>query len=356
MRLDPAGSLLLKRSRRATRARILLAAASGLALIGAAGCAGTASAGGSVSSTITIAAVPGVGNAPLYLAKKEGLFAGAGLKNVVIKPYSSQAAEVSAIQSGQADIAASDYGSIFYQQAQLHDLRILGDGYDAGAGVLEILTLPGPGSINSPLDLVGQTIGLPADSVLSGLQRSNSQTNSGNPISLDAAAATQVLTNYVGNNAESVSWAPMSQALEVTKLEQHKLKAILVSEPYIYEAESQAGAVEVLDACSGSTSGLPLAGYVAKSTWVKDNPAAVADFQHALATAQGNASMTGQIQQLLPSATGMTAEDADLITIGTYPTSTNVLSLERVVRLMSDSKMFTQGSQIPSVPQMVVHG
>src|SRR5271165_5580352 len=40
MRLDPAGNLLPKRRHRAARGRILLAAASGLAVIGAAGCAG----------------------------------------------------------------------------------------------------------------------------------------------------------------------------------------------------------------------------------------------------------------------------------------------------------------------------
>jgi NitT/TauT family transport system substrate-binding protein len=348
MRLDPAGSLLANRSRRAVRARILLAAASGLAVLGVAGCGGTAAAGGTVSATITIAAVPGVENAPLYLAKKDGLFAAAGLKNVVIKSYSSQAAELSALQSAQADIAASDYGSIFYQQAQSHDLRILGDGYDAGAGVLEILTLPGS-SINSPLDLVGQKVGLPADTVLPGLA------GSGSPISLDAAAATEVLTNYLGNNAESVVWDPMTEANEVTALEQHQLKAILVSEPYIYQAESQAGAVAVLDACSGSTANLPLAGYVAMNAWVKDNPAAAADFQQALAKAQSDAAMTGQVQQLLPSATGMSAQDADLITIGSYPTSTSVLSLERVVRLMSNFNMIKLG-QIPAVPPMVLHG
>jgi NitT/TauT family transport system substrate-binding protein len=350
MRLDPAGSLLPKSGRRAVRARILLAAASGLALLAAAGCAGTAAAGGSVSSTITIAAVPGVENAPIYLAKKEGLFAAAGLKNVVIKSYSSQAAELSALKGAQADIAASDYGSIFYQQANFHDLRILGDGYDAGAGVLEILTWPGS-SIKSPLDLAGQNIGLPADSVMPSLQAS------GNAISLDAAAATEVLTNYLGIDAQSVRWAPMPQAQEVAELEKHQLKAILVSEPYIYEAESQAGAVEVLDACSGSTANLPLAGYVAMSSWVKDNPAAVADFRQALATAQGDASMTGQVQQLLPSATGMTAQDADLITIGTYPTSTNVLSLDRVVRLLWNPLFnITNLAKPPAVPQMVVHG
>jgi NitT/TauT family transport system substrate-binding protein len=274
---------------------------------------------------------------------------------VVIKPYSSQAAELSAIQSGQADIAASDYGSIFYEQAtKLHDLRILADGYDAGAGVLEILTLP-KSPVKSPLNLVDQRIGLPADSTLSGVQQSDNQSNSSAPISLDAAAATQVLQNYLGNNAESIQWKPMAQAQEVAELEQGKLSAILVSEPYIYEAESQAGAIEILDACSGSTASLPLAGYVATNAWVKDNPAAVADFQQALATAQSDAAMTGQVQQLLPSATGMTAQDADLITIGTYPTSTNVLSLERVVRLMSDLGMLTP-AQIPAVPPMVLHG
>jgi NitT/TauT family transport system substrate-binding protein len=348
MRLDPAGKLLPKRSRRAAGAWALLAAASGLVVLGTAGCAGTAGGGGTVASTITIAAVPGVDNAPIYLAKKEGLFAAAGLKNVVIKTYSSQAAELGALQSAQADIAASDYGSIFYQQAQSHNLRILGDGYDAGAGVLEILTLAGS-SIKSPNDLAGQQIGLPADTVLPNLQ------HSGSPISLDAAAATQVLTNYLGNNAQSVQWISMPQAQEVSELEQHKLKAILVSEPYIYQAESQAGAVEVMDACSGSTASLPLAGYVAMNAWVKENPTAVADFQLALAKAQGNASMTGQVQALLPSATGMSAQYADLITIGSYPTSTNVLSLERVVRLMTNFNMINL-DEAPAVPPMVVHG
>ena len=347
MRLDPAGVPLLNRSRRVARARYLLAAVSGLAVLLAAGCTGTASAGGNVSDTITIAAVPGVGDAPLYLAQKEGLFAAAGLKNVEIKSYASQAAELSALQSAHVDIAASDYGNIFYQQSQSRDMRILADGYDAGAGVLEVLTLPGS-SIQSPLDLANQKIGVPNDNVLTGLQ------GSGHPVSLDAAAATQVLSNYLGNAALSVQWDPMSQQQEVKALEQHRLKAILVGEPYIYEAESQAGAAEVLDACSGSTANLPLSGYVAMNAWVKDNPAAVADFQQALAKAQSDAALTGQVQQLLPSATGISAQDADLITIGSYPTVTSVIALQRVVRLMSNFDMIKLG-HAPGVPPMLVH-
>jgi NitT/TauT family transport system substrate-binding protein len=348
MRLDPAGKLLANGSRRAVRARYLLAAASGLAVMCSAGCASTASVGGTVSTTVTIAVVPGVDNAPIYLAKKEGLFAAAGLTSVVIKTYPTDAAELSALQNAQADVAGSDYGSIFYQQSQSHDLRILADGYDAGTGVLEVLTLPGS-TISSPLDLANQKIGLPSETLLPSLQAS------ANPPSLDAAAATQVLTNYIGNEAESVQWDPMTQPQEVRALEQHRLKAILVSEPYIYQAESQAGAVEVLDACSGSTSNLPLAGYVAMSAWVKDNQAAAADFQQALAKAQSDASMTGQVQPLLPTATGISVQDADLITIGNYPTATSTLALERVVRLMTDFNMISL-TGAPAVPPMIVHG
>jgi NitT/TauT family transport system substrate-binding protein len=350
MRLGPAGNLLPKRSRRTARARTLLAAASGLAVLGAAGCGSAAGGGGSVANTITIAAVPGVDNAPIYLAKKEGLFAAAGLKNVVIKTYSNQAAALSALQNAQADIAASDYGNIFYQQSVSHNLRIVGDGYDAGAGVLEILTLPSS-PIKSPVDLAGQTIGLPSDSVLPTLAHASG------PISLDAAAATQVMQIYLGNNAESVTWAPMSQAREISQLKHGLLKAILVSEPYIYEAESQLGAVEVLDACSGSTANLPLAGYAAMNAWVKQNPTAVADFQQALAQAEGDAAMTGQVQRVLPSTTGITAQDADLIALGNYPTSTSVLSLERVVRLLTNKPFnLITAAQPPAVPPMVVHG
>jgi NitT/TauT family transport system substrate-binding protein len=346
MRLDPAGSALPNRSQRVLRARCFLAAASGLAVLLAAGCASSASGGGTVSAVVTIAAVPGVDDASIYLAKKDGLFAAEGLQHVVIRSYPTQAAELSALQSAQADIAASDYGNVFYQQTQSHDLRILADGYDATQGVLEVLTLPGS-SITSPVSLANAKVGLPDDDILTGLQ------GSGNPVSLDAAAATDVLSDYLGNEADSVQWDPMPQSQEVSELEHHKLQAILVSQPYIYQAESGAGAVEVLDAFSGSTANLPLLGYVAMNAWVKDNPAAAADFQAALTKAQSQASLTGQVQTVLPKATSMSVQDADLITIGTYPTTTSASDLDQVVRLMTNYNMIKL-SNAPDVPPMIV--
>ena len=336
MRLGPVGVPLLNLRRRASRARGPLAAASGLALLLAAGCSSSASPGGAVSNTITIAAEPGVADAPLYLAQKKGLFAAEGLAHVVIKSYSSQQAELSALQTAQADIAASDYGNVFVQQAQNHDLRILADGYDATQGVLEILTLPGS-PITSPADLVtkGVKIGIPDDDVLSGPEVAGS-----GPPSLDASAAADVIRTYVGiAQAGSLKWKPMPQQQEVNELRNGTLQAILVSEPYIYQAESKLGAVEVLDAGSGATAGLPLLGYVAMNAWVRENPAAVADFQAAIAKAQSDASLAGQVEGVLPGATRttihMSAQEADLITVGSYPTTTSGESLNQVTTLLT---------------------
>lgn len=348
MRLDPAGVQLPNRSRHASRARYLLAAAAGLGLLAAAGCGSSASAGGTVSSTVTIAAVPGVDDAPIFLAQKDGLFAAEGLTHVVIRDYKTQALELSALQGAQADIAASDYGNIFSQQVQSHDLRILADGYDATQGVLEVLTMPGS-PVQSPLDLAkpGVKVGMPGDDVLSGVP-------AGTPQSLDSAAATNVLSDYLAGAARSVQWRAMPQPQELAELENHQLQAILVSEPYIYEAESK-GAVEVLDACSGSTAGLPLLGYVAMNAWVRDNPGAVADFQAALAKAQSEASVSGQVQALLPGAAHMTTEVASMITVGTYPTQTSAASLDAVVLLMTNTGIIpSKTGEAPPVAPMIV--
>jgi len=350
MRLDPAGTSQPTRSGRPRAARCALVAASGLAVALVAGCGSSSSPGGAVGGPVTIAVVNDVNDAPIYLAQKDGLFKAEGLNDVVIKPYATASDELSAVESAQADIAGADYGNIFYQQTQSNNLKILADGYDATQGVLEILTLPH--STLQPQDLTNQgiTVGLPDNDLLPLPKGSDA------PPSLDAAAATEVLETYLESAAQNISWRALPQQKEISELADGQVQAILVGEPYIYEAESKYGAVEVMDACSGSTANLPLSGYVSTSAWAKDNPAAVADFQAALAKAQADASMTGVIQRVLPTAAHMDAEDADLSTIGTYPTNTSTQGLNRVLNLLNNDfpGLLPQGAPIPRVGQMLV--
>jgi len=345
MRHDPVGTVQPARSSRRLRARLLVSAAAGLAVVAAAGCSSAATKGGPVSTKITIAAVQGVDTAPLYLAQKDGDFAAAGLSHVQINDYPSESAALAAVHAGQADIAASDYGNIFYVQSLGANLRVITDGYDAAPGVLEIIALPN--TITSPAQLQNTRIGVPDDQLVPGPRQGPDSA-----VSLETAAADQVLINTLGNGGRSVNWVPMPQQQEITALENHRLPAILVTEPYISEAETQLGAVEVLDAYSGATAGLPLTGYVATNNWVKANAAAVADFQTAIGTAKASAGMTGQLFQVLPFTTGMSLEGFDMATVGTYPSATSGTGLVRDLDLLSSFHLIP--GQAPEVPPMIL--
>jgi NitT/TauT family transport system substrate-binding protein len=320
-----------RRSLRSGRSRAAMAGL-GVALL-AAGCGnGGGSAGGPVSGTVTIAAVPGVDNVPLFLAQHDGLFQAAGL-NVDIKTYASVTAELADLRTGRVDIAAGDYGPFLYaeSQAKTAGIKIVSDGYDATSGVLEVLTLPTSG-INSPEGIGGQRIGTP--------DSANLPTAAGGPDSLATAATTSVLRSF-GVNMATVRFDPMAESAEVAALKRHQVPAILVTEPYIFRAESQLGAVEVLDSCSGATANLPLSGYFAMSAWSQDHTTALADFRSALSQAQSNAAMSGPVQGVLHSYTGMTKLEAALVTVGTYPDSTDLDDLQRVSQLLSDQSVLS---------------
>src|SRR5215468_213576 len=127
----------------AAASRIALVSVSAAVL--AAGChvPGTGGSGSATtgSGSITVAAVPGIDNAPLQLAVQEGLFRQHGL-SVTIRPYSSVGQELAALDSRQAQIAVGDYTEFFYAQSRGANLSLIADGYDAVANSVAILTLP----------------------------------------------------------------------------------------------------------------------------------------------------------------------------------------------------------------------
>ncbi len=286
------------------------------------------------STTITVAAIPGIGNAPLYIAKKDGLFSQHGL-TVTIRKYSSLAQEIDDLNSGQVDIAAGDYTGFFNQfnQPKASHLRVVADGYDAVSNVMEVLTLPGS-KITSPAGLQGQTVATPMAQAIS-LPKKGHPTA---PYNIETLATQSVLRND-GASTSSIIWDPMPASREVSALANHTVGAILVTEPYIFEAESQLGAVALLDSCSGVTSGLPLLGYFTTSAYASAHPATAQAFRAALLQAQGNAAVRGPVQSMLASTAGVSNSDTPLITLGTYPTFFSIGQVQRVADLMYDAGM-----------------
>jgi NitT/TauT family transport system substrate-binding protein len=325
----PANVSVTCHQRPARPARIVSAAIGALAVAAlAAGCqvagAQSASPGGTV--TLTVAAAPGIDDAPLYLALKNGLFKSAGL-DVRIHSYQSVSQELQALTNGQADIAAGDYADFFYAQATSRaDLRVVADGYHAAPGVMEVVTLPSSG-ITTPQDLEGKTIGTTEPQVIP------VQKNAPVPYSLETVATQSVLKND-GVNLARITWKPLPTGDLINALANRQVNAILIQEPYIYEAESRLGAIEVLDSCSGATASLPLSGYFALGSFAHKNPDALQDFRSALQRAQAAAVQPGPVEAVLAQHSGMPMETASLVTVGAYPTSLDAASLQRVADLM----------------------
>src|ERR1700733_5150587 len=297
---------------------------------------GCQAAGGSAptsgSGTITVAVIPGIDNAPLRVAVQDGLFQQHGLK-VTLKDVTSLDAVFQALTSGQAQIAAGDYTNFFYEYANDRvNLRLIADGYDATSNSVAILTLPNSG-ITTPQQLASQSGAVAAP------PQQLAQFSQAVPYNIETLAAEEVLQND-GVSPSSVNWTDKYQPGNmIAALRNHQVKAILATEPYIVQAEEKLGAVDVLNASTGVTSGLPMSGYFSLNSYAKANPSVVQAFQQALDQAQSDCAQRGPVQTVLPNLTGMTAQDAALVTLGTYPTSLNISQVQRVAVLMYDSGM-----------------
>jgi NitT/TauT family transport system substrate-binding protein len=281
---------------------------------------------------IRVGVVPGIDNATLYLARKRGYFSNAGV-DVKIVDFSSVPAELAALSAGQVDVAAGDYGNLFAARAALQKTayRILADGYDAAPGVVEIMTMPNS-PVNTPADLANRVIGAPDTNLV--------KAPASAPNSLLIASATSVLLSYQVNMS-GVTWKNMSQQQEVSQLIHGQLHAVLLTQPYIYQAQL-AGAVELVDACSGATAGIPLSGYFTSTSWARDKAKEVAAFRAGLAQAAAQASMPGPVQAVLPRYAKLSRQEAALITTGVYPLSTITGDLQRTADLLWSTGMISR--------------
>jgi len=305
------------------------------------------------SGTVTVTAPPGVADAPLYIAMKNGLFRQAGIHVRVLStkrlPGESSGAlvrsEVSALTSGQADIAFSDYADMFYaQQAKPSlGLKVMANGYDAAPSVMEVLTLPNS-TITSPSDLAKKIIGTAEPQEM---PFSNSK-----PYSLDTIATWSVLSS---DNVDptSIKWHHMPVNQLVNALRTRQVDAILATEPTIYQAESVLGAVPVLDSATGATANLPLDGYFTNAAYAKAHAANLAAFRAALLKAQSDASMKTPVQGALMHFARMDVQTASLVSLGTYPTALQVTDLQRVANLMFNFNAEPTGSGTLTVSSMI---
>jgi NitT/TauT family transport system substrate-binding protein len=272
-----------------------------------------------------VAAVPGIDDAPLYIAAEDGRFAAAGLK-VRIKNYGSASQEIRALEDGSADVAEGDYADFLYAQDLRPGMLIVAEGYDAVPGVMEVLVAPDSG-ITTPQQLAGKTIGTPEPQEI--------PYSPVIPYSMDTLATQSALQDD-GVAPASVRWKPIPSGSLIAALSRHEVNAILVTEPYIVRAETQVGAGEVLDSLSGTTANLPLSGYFTSTSFARAHASALTAFRSALQSLQATANTGASTRTAIARFAGMNTRTAALVTIGEYQTSPNVSSLQRVANLLAN--------------------
>jgi NitT/TauT family transport system substrate-binding protein len=308
-------------------------------VLSAAGChvpwTGTSSGGQAAGQApggqqITVAVVPGFENAPLQVGVRNGLFARHGL-NVTVQTYQTLQQAYGALTRGQAQVISGDYAGLLYMQAHARHvkLRLIADGYDATPGLMEVLTLPGS-AVRVPQDLQGKAVATPP--------RQLAPFSASAPYNIETLATESALQSD-GVSPSSVVWDAMAPSSMISALRDHTVSAIVATEPYILQAETQLGAIELLDACSGVTAGLPLSGYFTTGGFASANTAALRGFQAALEEAKASAAQPGTVQSVLRTLPEMSSREASLVTIGQYPTFLSVGQVQRVADLMYGTGM-----------------
>jgi NitT/TauT family transport system substrate-binding protein len=273
--------------------------------------------------------------APLYLARQAGYFTEVGLNVEIVKISANQAQPLLQAKNikDRLDVALGDYVPIFQELENGAKLRILAEGYSAGPGVLQIMTSQNSG-IGSVNDLRNKRVAVDPTYLLGKL--SLAQTLASRSVITPTDDGFDLSTG-LPLTVVAMPFKQMSAALEDGRID-----AAWMVEPYVSAAEQTVGARRVADGAAGSLSELPLSGYMVTEAWAKRYRGTGAAFVAALQKAQSLATRNpGTVRTILPSYAKITEVTAALVGVGNFPVSNNAARLQRIVDLMTRYRMLT---------------
>jgi len=274
-------------------------------------------------STITIDAVPTADAAGLYIASDEGLFARQGL-TVKIVPINGGEFGLPDLQNGQAQLVEGNYVSFILAQiagtfgAKPIDLRMIADTSQMQPGDQALYVLPG-----SPYKTVAD---LAKDHATIGI---NSPDNIAQVLLGSLFAADGLELSAVRQVVQPV--LPSMPA----DLDEHKVDAAWLPQPFGTEAELDYGAVQLADFDQGAIADFPIGTIVGDTQWVRTHPTTVAAFLRAFRAGQQIADTDrAAVEQALVAHTGVSKVVAATMTIDSYPLVMDVPVMQRVADAM----------------------
>ncbi len=264
---------------------------------------------------LTVATVPALDNAGLYVAQQRGLFAAEGL-HVTIESATSGSVMFTQQMAGKYDITVGAYVSSMLADARHGaDLRVIAPASEVAPLSQEIVVAPGS-PIQSVTALSGKTIGL------------NGLTGIG-------IVMVSALLFDNGIPVNSVHFKVIPYPKMAAALKAHQVDAVEIPEPYLTDAEESMGAMAIADVNQGSAQSLPVSGYTATQSWLDKYPRTAAAFRRAVLRAQDIANTNlAAVQNAMAAYAGASLATVQIAAAPTYPLQTNTLLLQRVANLL----------------------
>jgi NitT/TauT family transport system substrate-binding protein len=118
-----------------------------------------------------------------------------------------------------------------------------------------------------------------------------------------------------------------------------KIDAAVLPEPFASQAELTLGVTQLSDLDQGATTAFPVQGCAVTRQWARAHPRTLAAFtaayQRGQQIADTDRQAVEQAMQALPAPLGVSAEDAALLTLDTYPTGpVDAVRIQRVADVM----------------------
>ncbi|MFC6085383.1 ABC transporter substrate-binding protein [Sphaerisporangium aureirubrum] len=279
---------------------------------------------GPEKTTITIGALPIPDAAAIHIAKAKGFFAAEGLK-VNITQLQSSAIAVPNLLGGSLDVILGNYFAIINIQAKKGgDFRLIADAFQSKPDTFGIVA-PKDSKITTAKDLKGATIAIPA-------------VNSIGELAVGSALRTVGLDRLKDVKFVQYAFPDMPGALATGKVD-----AAFIAEPFLTGVQKNSGAKKVVDPMSGAMADFPMSGWTVTKKWAEANPKTVAAFQRAVLKAQQLAAADRkEIEQILPSYTKISPQDASVIALGAFPTTLSATRIQRVADLMQEYGYLTE--------------
>jgi len=308
-----------------------------------AGCSGGGSATPSGPApevpSIVLDAVPTGDAAGIYIAQEKGFFKQQGL-TVVIKPINGGEFGMADLQNNTAQLVEGNYVSFILAQiagsygGKSIDMRMIADCSQMQPGNQALYVMP-----NSPYKTVSD---LAKDHASVGI---NSPNNIGQVLLGSLFAADNLKLSDIRQ------WIAPALPEMPTYLDQHKVDAAWLPEPFGTVAEEEYGAVPLADFDQGSLQDFPIGTIVGNTNWVKSHPNTVAAFLRAFQEGQqiADTDRAAVEQALIKYVPGLTPELAATMTLDTYPLVMDVPVMQRVPVAMYEFGVIKKQYQISSM-------